>query len=85
MSEIIRLSNSELQTFKDCRRRWWLNYYRRLQPKQKDMTGALALGTRIHAALDAHYAQGTPLLQAHSELVEKDKDFFLLTLEMSMI
>jgi hypothetical protein len=77
MSEIIRLSNSELQTFKDCRRRWWLNYYRRLQPKQKDMTGALALGTRIHAALDAHYAQGTPLLQAHSELVDKDKQLLL--------
>ena len=77
MSEIIRLSNSELQTFKDCRRRWWLNYYRRLQPKQKDMTGALALGSRIHAALDAHYAQGTPLLQAHSELVEKDKQLLL--------
>jgi hypothetical protein len=77
MSEIIRLSNSELQTFKDCRRRWWLNYYRRLQPKQKDMTGALALGTRIHAALDAHYAQGTPLLQAHSDLVEKDKQLLL--------
>ena len=77
MSGIIRLSNSELQTFKDCRRRWWLNYYRRLQPKQKDMTGALALGTRIHAALDAHYAQGTPLLQAHSELVEKDKQLLL--------
>jgi hypothetical protein len=77
MSEVIRLSNSELQTFKDCRRRWWLNYYRRLQPKQKDMTGALALGTRIHAALDAHYAQGTPLLQAHSELVEKDKQLLL--------
>ena len=77
MSEIIRLSNSELQTFKDCRRRWWLNYYRRLQPKQKDMTGALALGTRIHAALDAHYAQGTPLLLAHSELVEKDKQLLL--------
>jgi hypothetical protein len=77
MNEIIRLSNSELQTFKDCRRRWWLNYYRRLQPKQKDMTGALALGTRIHAALDAHYAQGTPLLQAHSELVEKDKQLLL--------
>ncbi len=77
MTTPIRLSNSELQTFKDCRRRWWLNYYRRLQPKQKDMTGALALGSRIHAALDAHYAQGTPLLKAHAELVEKDKQLLL--------
>jgi len=25
------LSNSEIQVFKDCRRKWWLNYYRRLQ------------------------------------------------------
>lgn len=77
MSGVYRLSNSEIQTFKDCRRRWWLTYYRRLQPKSKDMTGALALGTRIHAALDAHYAQGVPLLQAHSDLVEKDKQLLL--------
>jgi len=72
----IRLSNSEIQTFKDCRRRWWLTYYRRLQPRNKDMTGALALGSRIHAALDMYYAQGVPLLDAHAELVERDK--FLL-------
>ena len=41
------LSNSEIQVFKDCRRKWWLNYYRRLQPKKKEFTGALALGSRI--------------------------------------
>lgn len=77
MSSPYRLSNSEIQTFKDCRRRWWLTYYRRLQPKSKDMTGALALGTRIHAALDAHYSAGVPLLKAHAELVEKDKQLLL--------
>lgn len=69
----IRLSNSEIQTFKDCRRRWWLTYYRRMQPRNKDFTGALALGSRIHAALDAHYADGVPLLKAHSDLVNKDR------------
>lgn len=74
---VVRLSNSEIQTFKDCRRKWWLTYYRRLQPKHKDMTGALAFGSRIHAALDAHYAQGVPLLQAHAELVETDKKLLL--------
>ena len=77
MSGVIRLSNSELQTFKDCRRRWWLTYYRRLKPRSQDMTGALAFGTRIHAALDAHYAQGVPLLKAHSDLVETDKSLLL--------
>ena len=77
MSDVIRLSNSEIQTFKDCRRRWWLTYYRRLQPKYKDATGALALGTRIHAALDDYYANGTPLLQAHANLVNTEKELLL--------
>lgn len=77
MSGVVRLSNSEIQTFKDCRRRWWLNYYRALKPRGQDKTGALAFGTRIHAALDAHYAQGTPLLKAHADLVEVDKSLLL--------
>ena len=70
---VVRLSNSELQTFKDCRRRWWLTYYRRLQPRYKETTGALALGSRIHEALDQYYSKGVPLLQAHSDLVEHDR------------
>jgi len=74
---VVRLSNSEIQTFKDCRRKWWLTYYRRLQPRSKDFTGALALGTRIHAALDEYYSQGTPLLEAHANLVERDKEILL--------
>ena len=77
MSGVIRLSNSELQTFKDCRRRWWLTYYRRLQPRNRDMTGALAFGSRIHAALDDHYAKGLNLIQAHSDLVEVDRKLLL--------
>lgn len=77
MSDVVRLSNSEIQTFKDCRRRWWLTYYRRLQPKYKDSTGALVLGTRIHAALDDYYANGTPLLQAHANLLNAEKELLL--------
>lgn len=72
MTDPIRISNSEIQTFKDCRRRWWFTYYRRLQPKVQDFTGALALGSRIHEALDQYYSIGKPLLQAHAELVAAD-------------
>ena len=74
MTEVmpVRISNSEIQTFKDCRRRWWFTYYRRLQPKMKDFTGALALGSRIHEALDMYYSKNIPLLDAHAELVKKD-------------
>lgn len=71
-TEPIRISNSEIQTFKDCRRRWWFTYYRRLQPKMQDFTGALALGSRIHEALDRYYSTGQPLLEAHADLVKED-------------
>ena len=72
MTEAIRISNSEIQTFKDCRRRWWLTYYRRLRPKINEFTGALALGSRIHEALDRHYSTGQDLLEAHADLVKED-------------
>jgi RecB family exonuclease len=73
------LSNSEIQVFKDCRRKWWLNYYRRLQPRQKDFTGALALGSRIHEALDQYYSSDgkVDLLDAHSALVKKDMELLV--------
>jgi len=71
--EVYTLSNSEIQTFKDCRRKWWLTYYRRLKPKQQKFTGPLALGSRVHEALDQYYTTGTPLLDAHANLVELDR------------
>ena len=71
--EVYTLSNSEIQTYKDCRRKWWLSYYRRLKPREKKFTGPLALGSRIHEALDQYYTNGTPLLDAHENLVEQDR------------
>jgi len=72
MIEPLRISNSEIQTYKDCKRKWWLSYYRRLQPKSKQMTGALALGSRIHEALDMYYSKEIPLLEAHAQLIRQD-------------
>jgi RecB family exonuclease len=77
MSEPIKISNSEIQTFKDCRRKWWFQYYRRLKPKQKQYTGALALGSRVHEALDQYYSTGKPLLEAYAGLVEDEKTILL--------
>jgi hypothetical protein len=73
-TEPVRISNSEIQTFKDCRRRWWLTYYRRLKPKMKSYTGALALGSRIHEALDQYYSSNMELdlLEIHANLVKID-------------
>jgi len=50
------ISNSEIQTFKRCKRKWWLAYYRELKLKSPDVTGPRALGTRIHLALSAFYS-----------------------------
>lgn len=71
--EPYKLSNSEIQTFKDCRRKWWLAYYRRLKPKEKKFVGPLALGSRVHEALDQHYTHGIPLIDVHASLVEQDR------------
>lgn len=49
------LSNSELQTFKRCHRKWWLAYYRELRLKRADVTGPRAIGTRLHLVLSAYY------------------------------
>jgi len=52
----MRVSNSEIQCFKRCRRKWWLAYYRKLRPAEERATGALKLGTNVHAALEAYYS-----------------------------
>lgn len=49
------MSNSEFQTFKHCRRRWWLGWYRGLKLKAEKPTGNMHLGTRVHQALAAWY------------------------------
>ena len=48
------ISNSEIQCFKHCKRKWWLSYYRGLQKVETE--GPLALGTRVHLALSHYYS-----------------------------
>lgn len=62
-----RLTQSELRTFKRCRRKWWLQYQRRLRLQREKTTGAAPLGTRVHDALEALYASGhdTEAMWAH--------------------
>lgn len=48
-------TNSEINTFNDCRRRWWLGTYRRLKPRFRKVTGAAPIGSRVHLALAPYY------------------------------
>lgn len=72
IGEPYKVSNSEIQAFKECRRKWYLNYYRRLTPKKQKVSGPLALGTRVHAALEAFY-NGEDLLKTYLTLLEEDR------------
>jgi hypothetical protein len=55
-------SNSELQTFKRCRRKWWLGWHRGLRTQGPDSpVGPRAVGDRGHRALAQWYVpEGTP-------------------------
>jgi hypothetical protein len=50
------ITNSELQTFKRCKRAWYLGYYRELKLIVPDLVGARAIGSRLHLALAAFYS-----------------------------
>ena len=54
--EHLEISNSEIQSYMDCRRRWWLTYHRGLRPAQEKPTGPLAIGSRVHLALEQGYS-----------------------------
>lgn len=49
------LTNSELRCFKRCRRRWWLDYHRRIRPQVRQLTGPASVGTRVHHVLAGYY------------------------------
>lgn len=50
-----RFSNSEIQTFQECRRKWWLAWYRGFRMRRPDVIGVRSTGTRIHLALAEWY------------------------------
>lgn len=49
------VSNSELQTWKRCRRKWWFAWYRKLAFKNETFVGARSVGDRVHRALQQWY------------------------------
>lgn len=52
------VSNSEVQTFKQCRRKWWLSWHRGLRSRRSEVTGVRSIGIRNHLALSRYYTPG---------------------------
>lgn len=73
----VGISNSEITTYKDCKRRWYLNYYRGLSPKNVPLHGPLALGTRIHYALEMFYTNDDDPIMTYKGSLEEDRIWLL--------
>ena len=69
--DLVPISNSEIGTYKECKRKWWLSYYLSLGPKEKKITGPLALGTTIHKCLEELYKNGIDPTETHQEIVQE--------------
>jgi hypothetical protein len=54
---IRRVSHSEINAFKRCRRQWYLNWIRGFttRPESRPPVGVMQLGTNVHLALEAWY------------------------------
>lgn len=78
---MLELSHSEIQTFRSCRRRWYITYYLELAQDYKSAppTGNAPLGTRIHTAIEAMYAHKADpvsvLKQDYAEVIADRPDF----------
>jgi RecB family exonuclease len=73
--DVIETSNSEVQAFRDCERRWWLSYFRRLRLKRETVIGPLSIGGRVHKALEEGYStpgRAKALRKVLAESIEED-------------
>ena len=66
------VTNSELQAFKACRRKWYLGNHLALSPKVERHVGPLRLGSRVHEALAVHY-DGGDAVAAHTVFIARDR------------
>lgn len=58
-SEIYSFSHSEMSVYKDCRRKWMLQYYMKLRRRRTPRAKARDTGTLVHAALEQFYVAGS--------------------------
>lgn len=75
-AKMLKISNSEIQTFKDCRRKWWLVYYRELGLKRvRGRASARDLGTKVHIALESIDEPNVDPVQVLRDLYRDDKTY----------
>lgn len=75
----LRVTNSSMKEFMRCKRKYMLHDMLGFEKKDKPPVGPLALGTRVHAALEAMYADGADLMDEYNRLAEIDRDIYMET------
>ncbi len=73
---MLKVSPSEMATFRRCRRKWYLTYHQRwtIHPDLAKPTGAAQLGTRIHAALEAYYGYDIDPVNALAVIYDNERE-----------
>ena len=68
----LRLTNSEVSTWRRCPRKWYWEAYRGLRRRSEPLAGSpLTLGSRVHVALSEHYSGGDALALL-DQMLEED-------------
>lgn len=67
----IVITHSDIAMFLSCRRKWAWNFVQDFQRPEK-RSGPLALGSRVHAAVEQFYRDGTDQVEAHEKLAIAD-------------
>lgn len=58
MTETLRLTNSEMRTWRRCKRKWYFSYYRGLHRAGRTFNEPLSIGSRLHDTLEVYYRPG---------------------------
>lgn len=81
----LEISNSEIQAFLDCTRRWWLSYYRKLRPSYEAPVGPLSIGSRVHRALEEGYSSPGRVEEMRRVLAESIEADYALAHELGVV
>jgi hypothetical protein len=70
----ITISNTEIQTWMRCPRKWLDSYYLGYQPADEEVTGNRILGVRVHSAMEGMYGFGLDPLAVLQVLYQIELD-----------
>lgn len=77
MDEPLRVTNSGMKEYMEDKRKWMLNSLFGFKKRDESPVGPLALGSRVHSALEKLYTDGDGLLEEYARLAEIDRELFM--------